>query len=213
MLRRALQDALVCCTISAEQVTRLDDHALLAVLLHNSDHPPSTHALGQALENQQHYHILLEISPHTPIFSPLAALVSDAWQCRRLKLLLAATLTRILGQYIEDYELLVDLARPKQWDMDGWFLFSSPPSGLPSLASWSSVLDLFPEDLRQQEDVHRPLRIFASKRVQALLSANCQKLVFLCLEQLLLSPVPLPILVLKSPGKEPMQTCPLFRDQ
>jgi uncharacterized protein len=191
MLRRAVQDALVCRTVSAEQLTRLDGNALLTTLARNSDHPLSTHVLGQALEYQQHYHILLEISQQDMIFSSLATLVGDAWQCRQIEQLLATELTRVLGQHIEDYELLVDLARSKQWDMDGWFLFCSPSTGLPSLASWSTVLDLFPEDFQQREDAHRPLRILASERVQMLLSADGHRVLLLCLEQLLLLSVPL----------------------
>jgi uncharacterized protein len=187
MLRRAVQDALVSRTVSAEQLTGLDDDALLTVLAHTPDHPRSTHVLGQALESQQHYHILLEISQQDMIFSSLAALVSDAWQCRQIEQLLVAELTRVLEQQIEDYELLVDLARAKQWDMDGWFLFSSPPVDRPSLASWSTVLDLFPEDLQQYEDAHRPIRVLVSQRVQTLLAAHGREVFLPCLERLLLS--------------------------
>src|SRR6202035_690911 len=85
MLRRAVQDALVSRTVSAEHLTGLDDNALLTVLAHSPDHPRSTHILGQALGSQQHYHILLEISQQDMIFSSLAALVSDAWQCRQIE--------------------------------------------------------------------------------------------------------------------------------
>jgi HD superfamily phosphohydrolase len=191
MLRRAIQDALVSGTVSAEQLTKMDDDALLAVLSHHPDHPLSTHVLGQALENQRHYHILLEMSQHVPIFSTLATLVSDAWQCRKAEQFLAIDLTSVLGQQIEDYELLVDFPHAKQWDMDGWFLFSSPPLGLPSLASWSTVLGLFPEDLRRYEDAHRYIRILASERVQTLLAANSREVLLPCLERLLLSLCPM----------------------
>lgn len=190
MLRRAVQDALMFRTMSAEQLAELDDNALLTVLAHTPDHPRSTHVLGQALESQQHYHIILEISQQDMIFSSLAALVSDAWQCRQIELLLSAELTHALEQQIEDYELLVDLARAKQWDMDGWFLFSSPPSDHPFLASWSTVLDLFPEDLQRREDAHRPIRVLVSERVQTLLAANGREMLLPCLQRLLLSYVP-----------------------
>lgn len=190
MLRRAIQDALIAGTLSAEELTHLDDDTLLALLAHNPEYPQSTRTLAQGLETQQNYHILLEMSCDVPLFSTLAVFLSDAWQCQQVEQFLAAELSQVLEQPIEDYGLLVDFPYAKQWDMDGWFLFSSSPMERPSIAPWSTVLGLFPEDFQRYEDAYRRIRVLASKRIQNLLQADAQEIVISCLERLLMKNVP-----------------------
>lgn len=190
MLRRAIQDALIDGTLSAEELTHLDDARLLALLAHNPVYPRSTRVLAQGLGTHQHYHILLEMSYSAPLFSALAALLNDAWQCQQVEQFLVAELSRVLERPIEDYELLMDFPPAKQWDMDGWFLFSSSPMESPSIAPWSTVLGLFPEDFQRYEDAYRSIRVLASKRIQKVLQADAQEIVISCLERLLMKNVP-----------------------
>jgi hypothetical protein len=165
MLRRAVQDALVQGTITVEQVSRQDDASLLA-LLACDDHPSSTQMLVQALARQQCYNEVLEISPVARCFPPLVALVNDVWQRRRVEQKIAAALSRMLELDISDHEVLLDLPRPKRWEMEGWFWYPSPPVGCEALVPWSQALGLCSEDLTRYEDARRPLRLFVSARVR-----------------------------------------------
>ena len=165
MLRRAVQDALAHETITVEQVSRQDDASLLALLAGDA-HPSSTQMLAQALARQQCYREALEVSPVARCFPPLLALVNDVWQRRRVEQQIAAALSSMLERDIPDHEVLLDLPRPKRWEMEGWFWYPSPPVGYGVLVPWSQVLGLCSEDLTRYEDARRPIRLFVSARVR-----------------------------------------------
>jgi uncharacterized protein len=186
MLRRAVQDALVQKTIKAEQLTGLDDDSMLMLLA--CDHQPrSTQILAQALARQQTYGEFLEISPVARCFPSLVALIEDAWQRRCIEQKLAAALGSFLEQEIPGYEVLLDVPRPKSWEMEGRIWYTSPPVGFDGLVLWSTVLGLFPEDLRRYEDARRHIRLFVSARVAELLHAHPRDVVLAILEELSLS--------------------------
>jgi HD superfamily phosphohydrolase len=182
MLRRAVQDALVQKTMKAEQLIRLDDDSMITQLARD-DQPCSTQMLAQALMRQQIYGEFLEISPVAHCFPSLAVLIDDVWQRRCIEQKLAATLNSCLEQDIADYEVLLDIPRSKSWEMEGWICYASPPVGFDGMVPWSTVLGLFPEDLRRYEDARRHIRLFVSARVGELLHALPSDLVFAILEE------------------------------
>jgi hypothetical protein len=186
MLRRAVQDALVQKTMKAEQLTRLDDDSMITQLARD-DQPCSTQMLAQALIRQQIYGEFLGISPVARCFPSLAALIDDVWQRRYIEQKLAATLSSILEQDIPDYEVLLDIPRSKSWEMEGWICYASPPVGFDGIVPWSTVLGLFPEDLRRYEDARRHIRLFVSARVGELLHALPGDLVLAILEEFSIS--------------------------
>ncbi len=141
MLRRAVQDALVQGTITAEQVTALEDEALLRVLA-DDDQPVCTQVLAQALARQHIYGEVLEISPAAHGFPALVALLEDTWPRRWVEQHLAGALRGLLERDIHDDEVLLDLPPHKSWEMDGWIWYDSPPIGCEELVPWRTALGL-----------------------------------------------------------------------
>jgi HD superfamily phosphohydrolase len=184
MLRRAVQDALLQETITAEQVTHLDDNALLR-LVAGDDQPRSTQLLAHSLARQHIYGEVLEISPAAHRFSALVTLIEDTWQRRRVEQHLADALRGLLERDIHDYEVLLDIPRAKSWEMEGWLWYDSPPIGCQELVPWRSALGLCSADLKRYEDARRPIRVFASARVREWLSPPSRRqLIFSILEEL-----------------------------
>jgi HD superfamily phosphohydrolase len=183
MLRRAVQDALAQETMTAEQVSRLDDATLL-VLLARDNQPHSTQFLAHALARRQIYGEFLEISPVAPRFPALVALLEDAWQRRRVEQHLAAALRGLLEQDLHDYEVLLDVSRPKSWEMEGWIWYAEPPIGCQELMPWRSALGLCSADLKRYEDARRPIRLFVSARAREWLRASSRHLIFSIIEEL-----------------------------
>ncbi len=185
MLMRAVQDALLCDALRAEQLIGLDDAALL-VLLATPAMPDSVRALTRELELRHPHKVLLEVSRAAGrLFQRIEALFWDAGRRRRIEQMLAAELATALEIEIADYELLFDIPRPEKWEMDVWVSFEHPPVGMEPLMTWVEATGLQPDDLARYEQHQRRLRLVTTERLRMLLRNRRDDLLLPLLERLL----------------------------
>ena len=185
MLVRAVQEALLHGSVSAEQLIDLDDASLLA-LLADAGMPASTHALADALELRHPYKGVLEVSRLAGrFFHRLESLFYDSTRRRQVEQQLATELAAALEIEIDDYEVLFDIPRPEKWEMDVWVLFNHPPVGMDSLVPWVEATGLQPDDLARYEQHQRRIRVVAPERLREVLQARRDDLMLPLLEKLL----------------------------
>jgi HD superfamily phosphohydrolase len=184
MLMRAVQEALLTGALSAERLTGLDDAALL-LLLAEPAMPPASRALAEALEQRKPYKDVLAISRAAgQLFQRLDALYWDAPRRRRLEQALAGEVARALELEIADYEMLIDIPRSVNWEMDVWVWFADPPLGMEPLVTWVQATGLQPDDLARYELHQRRIRVLVPERLRAPLRAHRQDLLLPLLERL-----------------------------
>ncbi len=184
MLMRAVQEALLCGALRAEQLIGLDDASLLT-LLADERMPASSHVLVENLELRRPYKGILEIShPAGRLFKRLEALFWDPNRRRHIEQLLATDLASTLEMEIADYEVLLDIPRPEKWEMDVWVTFAHPPVGLSSLVTWVQATGLQPDDLARYEQHQRRIRVVVNERLRAQLLARRDDLLLPTLERL-----------------------------
>ena len=184
MLMRAVQEALLCGALQAEQLVGLDDASLLS-LLAESHMPASSRALVEKLEMRRPYKDIIEISRLAGrLYNRLDALFWDAQRRRRVEQLLAAELAGALEMEIADYEVLFDIPRPERWEMDVWVTFDNPPAGMSSLVTWVEATGLQPDDLARYEQHQRRIRVVVPERLRAPLQARRDDLLLPALERL-----------------------------
>jgi uncharacterized protein len=184
MLKRAVQEALLCGALRAEQLIGLDDASLLT-LLADERMPASSRVLAADLELRRPYKGVLEIShPAGRLFKRLEALFWDPNRRRHIEQLLATELASALEMEIADYEVLLDIPRPEKWEMDVWVTFAHPPVGLSPLVTWVQATGLQPDDLARYEQHQRRIRVVVNKRLRAQLLARRDDLLLPTLERL-----------------------------
>jgi len=184
MLKRAVQEALLCGALRAEQLIGLDDASLLT-LLADERMPASSRVLAEDLELRRPYKGVLEIShPAGRLFKRLEALFWDPNRRRHIEQLLATELASALEIEIADYEVLLDIPRPEKWEMDVWVTFAHPPVGLSPLVTWVQATGLQPDDLARYEQHQRRIRVVANERLRARLPARRDDLLLPTLERL-----------------------------
>ncbi len=184
MLKRAVQEALLCGALRAEQLIGLDDASLLT-LLADERMPASSRVLAEDLELRRPYKGVLEIShPAGRLFKRLEALFWDPNRRRHIEQLLATELASALEMEIADYEVLLDIPRPEKWEMDVWVTFAHPPVGLSPLVTWVQATGLQPDDLARYEQHQRRIRVVVNERLRAQLLARRDDLLLPTLERL-----------------------------
>src|SRR5712692_540804 len=184
MLKRAVQEALLCGALRAEQLIGLDDASLLT-LLADERMPASSRVLAEDLELRRPYKGVLEIShPAGRLFKRLEALFWDPNRRRHIEQLLATELASALEMEIADYEVLLDIPRPEKWEMDVWVTFAHPPVGLRPLVTWVQATGLQPDDLARYEQHQRRIRVVVNERLRAPLLARRDDLLLPTLERL-----------------------------
>ena len=184
LLKRAVQEALLCGALRAEQLIGLDDASLLT-LLADERMPASSRVLTEDLELRRPYKGILEIShPAGRLFKRLEALFWDPNRRRHIEQLLAADLASALEMEIADYEVLLDIPRPEKWEMDVWVTFAHPPVGLSPLVTWVQATGLQPDDLARYEQHQRRIRVVVNERLRAQLLARRDDLLLPTLERL-----------------------------
>ena len=184
MLKRAVQEALLCGALRAEQLIGLDDASLLT-LLADERMPASSRVLAEDLELRRPYKGVLEIShPAGRLFKRLEALFWDPNRRRHIEQLLATELASALEMEIADYEVLLDIPRPEKWEMDVWVTFAHPPVGLSPLVTWVQATGLQPDDLARYEQHQRRIRVVVNERLRAQLLAQRDDLLLPTLERL-----------------------------
>jgi HD superfamily phosphohydrolase len=148
MLTRAVQDALEARALSACSLRDMDDAELLD-RLSAPTMPASTRQLVRLLRDTHVYQPAIEIKQDTALFDSLLILTQDAARRKRVELRLVSALAQHFQMDIEEHALLLDIVRPKNWELDGWVVFPPPPGGLAACVPWSQALGLTPEDLRR----------------------------------------------------------------
>src|SRR6266849_2395705 len=142
MLMRAVQEALLNNALQTEQLVGLDDASLLS-LLQQHHMPSSSRALAEDLEMRRPYKGVIEISRMAGrLYNRLDALFWDAQRRRHIEQLLSDELANALEMEIADYEVLFDIPRPEEWEMDVWVTFANPPVGMGSLLTWVEATGL-----------------------------------------------------------------------
>lgn len=148
MLTRAVQDALEAGALSACSLRYMDDAELLD-RLNTPGRPTSTRLLVRLLRGAHIYQPAIEIKQDTALFDHLLMLAQDAERRKRVELRLAATLSQRFHMDREEHAILLDIVRPKNWELDGCVLFPPPPGGLATCVPWLQALGLTSEDLRR----------------------------------------------------------------
>jgi uncharacterized protein len=184
MLVRAVQDALSAGSLTAGQLTNLDDTSLL-VLLADERMPGSVRALANDLVLRRPYKVAVEISRQAGrLFHRLDALFWDSERRRMSERALAQELSTALDVEIADHELLFDVPRPEKWEMNVSIWFAHPPVGMDSLMTWVEVTGLQSDDLARYELHQRRVRIVVPERLRALLQAHKQDILLPTLERM-----------------------------
>lgn len=184
MLVRAVHDALTAGTLTAEELTGLDDYSLL-YRLGQDQMPGSTRALAAAISGRRPYKVALEISRMAGrLFLRLDALFYDSERRRRIEEALATELAVALGTEIDNYEILFDIPRPEKWEMDVWIQYEQPPIGMQSLMTWVEVTGLQSDDLARYEHHQRRIRVLVSERLRTLVQTRNQDVLLPALERL-----------------------------
>ena len=185
MLMCAVQEALLCGALQADQLVGLDDASLLS-LLAGAHMPVSSHALVDDLEMRRPYKGVVEISRLAGrLYNRLDALFWDAQRRRRVEQQLATELASALQIEITDYEVLFDIPRPEKYEMNVWVAFANPPVGMDSLVTWVEATGLQPDDLTRYEQHQRRIRVIVPERLRTPLLARRDDLLLPTLEKLL----------------------------
>jgi hypothetical protein len=168
MLLRAVQDALLAGAITPEQLTRHDDHSLLA-LLGREQMPSSTVALVEMLRLRQVHKRAVEVSARAgALYDALGALWYDPAARRRTELAIVAALAGASGEPIDEYEVLIDVPKPEKWKQDVWVRFVRPPIGLEPLMHWADAVGLRDDDFKRYEEHRRLIRLVTTERLRDL---------------------------------------------
>lgn len=184
MLIRAVQEALLCSALHADQLIGLDDASLLS-LLADERMPASARILANDLEMRRPYKGVLVISRLAGrLFNRLDALLWTPNRRRHIEQLLAAELATALEIEIADYEILLDIPRPEKWEMDVWVTFANPPVGMGPLVTWVQATGLQSDDLARYEQHQRHIRVVVAERLRAPLLARRDDLLLPTLERL-----------------------------
>ncbi len=184
MLMRAVQEALLCGALQAEQLVGLDDASLLS-LLAEARMPASSRALADDLEMRRPFKGVMEISRLAGrLYNCLDALFWDAQRRRHVEQQLAAELASVLEMEIADYEVLFDIPRPEKYEMDVWVTFVNPPVGMDTLVTWVEATGLQPDDLARYEQHQRRIRVLVPERLRVPLQARREDVLLPVLEKL-----------------------------
>ncbi len=176
MLLRAVQDALIEGTLSAQDLTRHDDITMMETLSRSSM-PGTTRILVESLQCRRLHKRAVEISARAgELFRHLNALYADPAERREIEVGLTRRLQDILGIEIGAHEILIDIPKPERWRTDVWVLFDRPPVGFRPLMPWLEVVGLGDEDLKRYEEHRRVIRIAATERLRDEITVRWEQL-------------------------------------
>jgi HD superfamily phosphohydrolase len=155
MLLRAVQEAILTEQIDPDELARVDDFTMLA-LLQRDDMPPVTRSLCQGLIDRRIHKRALEISSRSgTLFESVSRLFDDASTRRLVERELAE---RVTGDP-DDGSILIDIPKPEKWRTDLLVWFDRPPVGFDNLMTWQDVAGMTDDDLRRYESHRRLIRI------------------------------------------------------
>ena len=155
-------------------------------MLFRSTMPESTHLLTDSIDAEHPYQPALEItSQDSSLFPHTLQLAHDAWRRKRVEQQLAHHLTSLLSVPIAEHEVLLDLARPKQWDLDGWIVHRQQPAGMATCVPWSRALELTSESLAHAAQRHCHTRMLAAPHLLSVFQAHARASLLAVLEEVM----------------------------
>jgi HD superfamily phosphohydrolase len=176
MLLRAVQDALIAGAISPEELTRHDDHSLLAQL-ERLEMPATTRSLTTALRERRIHKRAIEVSARaTDLYGRLGALFADPAARRAVELAMVAGLRASTGRDVPDDAVLIDIPKPEKWRTDVWIAFDEPPIGFRPLMPWREVAGLGDDELKRYEEHRRLIRLVAAAEWRETVRADWERL-------------------------------------
>lgn len=178
MLLRAVQEAIILGSITAEELTHLDDVSLIQ-RFREADMPSQTRALVNSLESRAIHKRAVEISARaSDLYEYLGGLFYQPAARRRLELSMTAALSFQLGTEIGEHEVLIDIPKPEKWKTSVWVQFDRPPIGFRELMPWVDVVGLADDDFKRYEEHRRLIRIVTTERLRDEVAKRWESLLF-----------------------------------
>jgi uncharacterized protein len=182
MLLRAIQEALTADTLSAADLTTVDDAELLNTLSDPSM-PAITRSMQQSLRDRTLHKRVLEVSSRAvSIYQALGALYADPGRRRMVEDRMVELLNQVSGESYPCGSILIDIPKPEKWRTDVWISFRRPPLGLEPVMSWRQVAGLSDDDLKRYEEHRRLIRIVTVAEARDLVRREWKRVVLPALE-------------------------------
>ena len=178
MLLRAVQDALLAGTITADSLTNHHDASLLA-MLQAEDMPASTRALAHDLAVRHIHKRGVEISARaTDLYDRIGRLWYAPAERRKVELAMVARLQEILGVDVRSTAVLIDIPKPERWKTDVWVQFRQPPVGMDTIMHWQDVVGIGDADLKNYEEHRRLVRLVVAEPLAGAVRAHWEELLY-----------------------------------
>ncbi len=178
MLLRAVQDALMAGSLTADSLTGHHDASLMA-LLQDSRQPDSTRQLTEHLALRRIHKRSVEVSARSfELYARLGNLWYDPRARRSVEIELALGLSAAIGEPVPDTAVLIDIPKPERWKTDVWVSFERPPVGFRHLMPWRQVVGLEDSDFKRYEEHRRLIRIVTEDRYREAVSARWEQLLY-----------------------------------
>ena len=139
--------------------------------------PSSTQALVQGLRRRRLHKRAVEFSARAGVYQSLAALYHSPERRRLLEVQLAQKLATMMGEPVQDHEVLIDIPKPERWPIDVWVRFRQPPVGLRTLMPWQEAVGVSEEDLQRYEGHRRLIRVVTTERLRDRVRADWGELI------------------------------------
>jgi HD superfamily phosphohydrolase len=182
MLLRAIQEALIAGTLSATDLTTVDDADLLNLLAEPSM-PTVTRTMQQSLRNRTLHKRALEVSSRAvSTYRALGWLYADPGRRRTVEDRMVEQLNRLTGEELPCGSILIDIPKPEKWRTDVWISFRRPPLGFEPVLPWRQVAGLTDDDLKRYEEHRRLIRIVTVAQARDAVRRDWERIVLLALE-------------------------------
>jgi hypothetical protein len=176
MLLRAIQEGLIAGSISAGDLTGVDDTGLLR-LLADQRMPETTRRLCAALVERRIHKRALEVSSRAgALYDQLGSLYADPAHRRAVEDQLVQAAADDCHRPAVPGSILVDIPKPEKWRTDVLVSFVSPPIGFDSVMSWRAVAGLADSDLKRYEEHRRLIRIVTTADLRELVRDRWQEI-------------------------------------
>lgn len=176
MLLRAVQEALVAGSITADSLTDHHDASLLA-MLQEDDMPAETRMLADALALRKIHKRGMEISARArDLYDRISRLWYDPAARRSVELRMVDLLRGMTDMTVGNTAILLDIPKPEKWKTDVWVTFDRPPVGMQSLMHWQDVVGVTDADFKRYEEHRRLIRVVADRRVVDIVRSNWEQL-------------------------------------
>lgn len=157
---------------------------MMLARLTTSQMPESTRRLTQLLRANALYQPVVEIGHQADsLFGRVLRLAQDAGRRQWIERHLTHVLARLLHTEIAEYEVLLDIVHPKNWELDGWIASQQLPLGMGTCVSWTQALGLSSEDLACSAQQHCPVRVLVAPHLVPVFQSQERTSIVSLLEQ------------------------------